>query len=127
METKKATKAEPPRLNALERIIIQCHNKPSTLTTNFPPYNQGKRYYQPNVTYAKLEKGIWGLYHSITDTITNSTEISADAQIFTNAHEHGHYYNKTGDEPKTDSYAVGQTGKWYYHREFGPGPVPSLK
>ena len=84
---------------------------------------QVNQYYEVPINYSSLEEGLWGFYKPSTRSVTLSTKLSADQNIFTKAHELAHAYGIT-DEDKADSYAAAQTGKGQYHRQFGFRPLP---
>ena len=112
--------------NPLERIVLNLkdnvfHYNSNSLVPNYT--RTSNTYYKTEKSEEKLSEGLWGVYNTISGKITINSTLSSDQRIFTEAHEEAHSYGSI-DEPKTDSMAVGATGKWYHHRQFGPGPIP---
>lgn len=120
MEIKKESKP-------LERIVLNSENNvfyynKDSLTPNYT--RTVNTYYKSSKREERLSRGLWGFYNTISGQITINSTLSSDQRIFTEAHEESHSYGSL-DESKTDSNAVGQTGKWYLHRDFGPPPIPT--
>jgi len=118
--TKNQPNLEVKVLSNNDGNIFYYNAKNNTLT---PQYTITANYYKVNVSFANFPAGLWGQYNTLTNSITISSNIPTDRSTFTKLHE---IYHSTGgkNENDADSYAAAMSGKWYFHRQFGPEPLP---